>query len=329
MKQYEKENESLVSFLDEASKDQLLRAHLRSPLKISHAGRQDKKKNRSLVSFLDEASKDQLLRAHLRSPLKISHAGRQDKKKNRSLVSFLDEGSKRQLLRDYLSETDIGRGTARYEQERVKEPSLSNFYGSSIRWILSAGDRDNKVIDLYHKHFTKNGAPLSPKEVLDTAKQWRKDHKKGIRSPIDGMLWASQRLKNVERHAKWWIRTKAKLPKAILEDLQNGKTQGLELREQLVQEMPGAAHKVASAIMLVNGYSELAIIDIHMARYLREMGHDIIPGDYKTQGGLHKGAYLKYEKVVQEYAKLLNLSPAQFHFAVWAKRSAVYNVKRK
>lgn len=82
-------------------------------------------------------------------------------------------------------------------------------------------------------------------------------------------------------------------------------------REWLVKNIKGISYKEASHFLRNVGYKNLAILDRHILNLMQD---DSL---LKRPKALTRKSYMKYEKIFQELAKQMDMSPAELDMYMW------------
>lgn len=101
--------------------------------------------------------------------------------------------------------------------------------------------------------------------------------------------------------------------KSIIKSFKNSQ----EAREWLVKNIKGLGWKESSHFLRNVGYFDLAIIDRHILANLNE--HGLLEED--TKKGLTKKRYLKYEKILEQISKRLNILPGELDLYLWYRKT--------
>jgi N-glycosylase/DNA lyase len=98
---------------------------------------------------------------------------------------------------------------------------------------------------------------------------------------------------------------------------------GVDLREWLVDNIKGLGMKAASHFLRNQGYKNLAVIDVHIIRFLNKY---VKPIDYEFTDGLlpdvsTRKNYLYWEDKFRKIADKNKLSVAELDAIIWKQRS--------
>lgn len=98
---------------------------------------------------------------------------------------------------------------------------------------------------------------------------------------------------------------------------------GKQVREWLIYNIKGLGMKAASHFLRNQGYTDLAVIDVHIIRFLSKY---VKPIDYEFTDGLipvvsNMKNYLHWEDRFREIADKYDLSVAELDAIIWKQRS--------
>jgi thermostable 8-oxoguanine DNA glycosylase len=212
-------------------------------------------------------------------------------------------------MRDWsLTEEDLRRAKKLLEEERVSV-TYENMFCAGIYCILSTAEKYTKYKSVYDELLENK---------LNTPENIKKDKRK-LKEIVGYVRFPNIKHERINKFASWW--QKSDLPRKIIEDINSGRKNEFELRNQLAEEAPGIWYKGASLFMIKCGYENVVPLDIWMLRFLKDYGYDIKIPDYRRQSGPKPKEYIEYEKIITGIAKGYGSSPALFQFAVWSKHS--------
>ena len=88
-------------------------------------------------------------------------------------------------------------------------------------------------------------------------------------------------------------------------------------REWLVKNVKGLGWKEASHFLRNVGYLDIAILDRHIMSNMREYG--LIPNEGVK--GLTRRRYLEYERLLEEVARRVGISPGEMDLYLWYRKT--------
>lgn len=128
-----------------------------------------------------------------------------------------------------------------------------------------------------------------------------KDNQKKIRNCLEGIRFAN-------RKAEYLAEARKKLPKIK----RNFKLSAVEQRDWLVKNVKGMGMKLASHYLRNVGIFGLAILDVHVQRFMRD--NFMFVGEV---GSLTGKQYLENEKLYFELSKEIKIPPEELDIAIW------------
>jgi N-glycosylase/DNA lyase len=118
-----------------------------------------------------------------------------------------------------------------------------------------------------------------------------------------------------ERRAEYIVEARRIAPK--LKEIIQGFRTTKAAREWLVKNVRGLGWKEASHFLRNVGYIDIAILDRHIMSNLREYG--LIPNEGAK--GLTRRRYLEYERLLEEVARRVGISPGEMDLYLWYRKT--------
>lgn len=216
------------------------------------------------------------------------------------------------------SEKDFRIANSIVKSELIEPLNLDNMFKAGIYSILSSTENHRKHLKIYNKLISRNLS--SPESILNRRKEFH-DVVKIARFP-------NNKEKHMVEFSRFW--QESELPEMILEDANNRRERGHELRNLLAKDAPGMELKCSSFEMQKCGFEDTVMIDLWVIRYLSKEGYDVKIPDYKTVSGMKWKDYINYEIIISEIADDYNVKPVIMQCAIWAKYSpfsSIYSQK--
>jgi N-glycosylase/DNA lyase len=118
-----------------------------------------------------------------------------------------------------------------------------------------------------------------------------------------------------ERRAEYIVEARRIAPK--LKKIVQGFRTIKSAREWLVKNVKGLGWKEASHFLRNVGYLDIAILDRHIMSNMRDYG--LIPNE--ATKGLTKRRYLEYERLLEEVARRVGISPGEMDLYLWYRKT--------
>ncbi len=211
-------------------------------------------------------------------------------------------------MKTILSEYDLEIGRVLFEKEKVFPVTRETMFCAGVKCIISAVEKYRK----YEKVYEILKAEFNTPARMIGRRNELKEIVRRLRFP-------NRKFKFLVDFAGWYSRTD--IPEKIIEDIKLGRRNEFKLRDRIAREAPGIWYKGASFFMNKCGYENVVSIDLHVLRFLRDLGYKVKIPDYKKRSGPKPKEYLAYEKTISQIARMHSVSPALFQFAIWAKYS--------
>lgn len=144
--------------------------------------------------------------------------------------------------------------------------------------------------------------------------------------------YPNQKFPRLYKLAEWWQKSDSQKLLTLLMHNGNNKTYMPALRDKLVKyHPPGMSLKTITFVTQLC-YPEPkditnVVIDKWVIEFLRDIGHNVVPPDYRTVSGFQPKEYLKFERILINMASQLKLSPSQLGLMIWCKKA--YNEPNK
>lgn len=209
-----------------------------------------------------------------------------------------------------LTNEDIQKARRLYERERIYPINRKGIFLGAVYCIILQSDNYEKSQKIYKSLISNN---------LTTLESF-KQNKRKVKKLLKPARFPNRKLEYIYKFIKWFERSRT--VNKIIEDIKNGRRDGPKLREEIAENAPGLGYKSASFLMNKVGYLNLVTIDIHMLRWLKNLGYEVKIPDYKHIGGIQRNEYLKYEGIVKELARKCSIEPTIYQFAVWLKSTS-------
>ncbi len=203
---------------------------------------------------------------------------------------------------------------ARFQKkQRLKNVTLESlFHDGFLYSMLSANESYNNQMRALNQ--LDRACLNNPQAILND---------EGTLKEIVGLtMYGNQRSERILRFCNEWI--ESSLPQKILYDSVNGKVLEFVLRDEMKKQFSGIGLKTASLILNTLDYENVVPIDKWVIRYL--FAHRLIKKDptirnRKQSGGISDGMYRKCEKIIQNRAKEIGVSPLNYQLAIWVANS--------
>ncbi len=190
-----------------------------------------------------------------------------------------------------LSSKDFENAWKLYEAEKINPLTRENMFKGIVYSILSSRENYQKQMMVFNR-LMDHGLD-NPESILGNEKK--------LRGIVRKSGFHNQKIDAIYRLSQAW--PKSNLPEDILEDSENGRKKGFELRERIDKEVYGMGYKCASLFLRMCDYLDLAIIDRHVLEGIEELASDFeLPKDYKIRGISDK-KYLEIEEIIAKLAK--------------------------
>ncbi|MFH0928988.1 MAG: hypothetical protein V1818_01375 [Candidatus Aenigmatarchaeota archaeon] len=231
-----------------------------------------------------------------------------------------------------ITEKDLQISYCNHEFERefigIRKPlELEMVFPTIAFTILSAAQNTPKLVKVFSK--LKKYELLNHENILEP-RNIEKTYKilKGTRFP-------NTKIRRFTNLPLWWGKEESKrLLGNIIEDIQYGGKNSLELRNELAGKGPlGVSNKAASFViqLLTEDTKDVKVVtvDTHMTKFLKDMGYTNKKGeeikipDGRKVSGMSKGDYLKYEKNIMNEAERFGLGPGELQYALWCKKTGI------
>lgn len=229
-----------------------------------------------------------------------------------------------------ISHEDIDLAEQLRRAETTDPLTLEEVYKKGVFCILVGAEKYPRAVRLYQRMVASGlndpDHVLSRLELLETI--------------LQGSNWSKRKWERIVGFSCWWLEDEGKLMREILDDAQNGREKGFELRQKLTKA-DGIGLKSASFLMNSLGYEELVALDRWMLQFLADQGYGVRVPDYERIGALNSlPEYIKTEQIVREIAAQARsaqpeyiLTPAGFQRIIWCRATGwggidgVYHLK--
>ncbi|MBM3205229.1 hypothetical protein FJZ41_00010 [Candidatus Shapirobacteria bacterium] len=163
----------------------------------------------------------------------------------------------------FLTEDEIKKAKNFYEKEKINPLTKENLYLAGIDAILSIGENSKKQKKILKK--LQDAGLDEPKKIIGQADKLEKLLKESDYKP----RFYNKIPKFILGFSSWFLRSN--LPNEIIRDTK--KEKGIEFRDKLadrhsLDKVPGMGPKVASLFLVLCGYENVAVLDLHMWRFL-------------------------------------------------------------
>lgn len=241
----------------------------------------------------------------------------QEESHENGAIVFLGRKMKDKEEKWLLTKKDIQTAEASFKKEKINPLSKEKMFLGALTSILSIAEKTEKTQKIINEMQKKN---LDTPEKIINQPEILKEffNNKGNRHRYYKKIF-----RMVSEFSCWW--QSSSLPQEIIEDMaQDGGQKGIEFRDRLSgrkssDKAPGMGPKIASFFLEMCGYENIAVLDLHMWRFLED--HSAYPGEIPKEknSGLWLQRYKKFEKEFSGIAKKCGLTPAMFHLSLWYK----------
>lgn len=207
----------------------------------------------------------------------------------------------------FLSDSDLEMGKYILQREWVHPLNETTIFDAALYSFLSQAQNFERHIAAWWS-FKRRGLSSPHKILTNPKKVW---------TIIKKTRFPNQRYKRLLSFCLWW--TISPLPSKLMEK----PTNEINLRNEFAEKAYGIGLKCSSLLMNKLGYYLPVPLDLWLLRYLRDSGYPVEPPDFKTISGLPKKEYLLYERIIQEEADDLGITPAHFQASLWSLHSNI------
>jgi thermostable 8-oxoguanine DNA glycosylase len=217
-----------------------------------------------------------------------------------------------------ITQEDLETERILYEMERIFPLTDKRMFSSGCRCIMTTLESWKKLDILYQELLDRK--LTTPQAIIrnaDETGEITRKHRLG--SVMSGRVYD---------FAQWWETTD--LPKKIRYDVNHGRKNEFELRDEIARKSPkkapGMGWKISSYWLDLMGYENVVPIDGYMfdlliSRCYRYNHRKIRKPNIETVGAPKEHEYKTYEKKIQLLAARYDVTPAQLQRIVWIKSS--------
>lgn len=201
---------------------------------------------------------------------------------------------------------------------KIKSPLTEKMVPTILIYSLLSATQDTPtLVKVLHKLQQKNFT--NPERITKTSNEVQ------INRILKRLRFPNQKTKRFHMLGEWLQTEKGReTTKKIVEVSNQQNNEAIEIRNQLATDGPyGIAYKTASlaiqiSIEKINNLN-ITVIDKWLLTFLKDIGYDSVIPNYRTNGGLQQKDYLKYESIIQEKSKQINVSPSELTLMLWSK----------
>ncbi len=192
-----------------------------------------------------------------------------------------------------------------YSREVLKYGVNTSFFALAYS-ILSSKEKFAKHIEQYERVLSTlwNIDSTKPPEVVFSQKQ----------NEVFGILrnygYNNKKFKSLISATQGW--NKLNLTERLREDFK--KEDGINIRENMVNNMVGVGYKFASLTLRMFGYMDLVTVDSWAMKYTESRGYEF----KHKNSGLKPNQYLEYEEKLKEFAQNSRVTPGHFQATIYA-----------